>query len=114
MLSQVRTGRLRMIAIGAPRRLPGELASVPTWKELGVNASFELWRGIAGPRGLTPAQVAFWDRVLGAIAASAEWRQELEKNDLDNVYKNSAETAKHWKEEYEEVRGVLTELGLAK
>lgn len=114
MLSQLRTGKLKILAIGAPKRLGGELSSVPTWIELGIDASFDLWRGIAGPRGLTPAQVAFWDRVLGAVAASPEWKQELEKNDLENIYKNSAETAKHWKAEYDEVRAVLLELGLAK
>lgn len=114
MLTQLRTGKLRLLVVGAPKRLGGELAQVPTWKELGVDTSFDLWRGIAGPRGLAPAQVAFWDRVLGAVAASPEWKQELEKNDLENVYKNSAQTAAHWKSEYEEVKGVLIELGLAK
>jgi putative tricarboxylic transport membrane protein len=114
MLSQLRTGKLRMLAIGAPKRLVGELSGLPTWSELGINSSFDLWRGIAGPRNLTAAQVAFWDRVLGTVAASSEWKQELEKNDLENVYKNSAETAKHWKTEYDEVRAVLVELGLAK
>ena len=114
MLAQLRTGKLRLLVVGAPKRLGGELAHVPTWKEIGVDTSFDLWRGIAGPRGLTPAQVAFWDRVLGAVAASPEWKQELEKSDLENVYKNSAQTAAHWKAEYDEVKGVLIELGLAK
>jgi tripartite-type tricarboxylate transporter receptor subunit TctC len=58
--------------------------------------------------------VAFWDRILGGVAGSAQWKQELEKNDLENTCKNSAETAKHWKSEYDEVRGVLVALGLAK
>ena len=114
MLSQLRAGKLRMLAVGAPKRLSGDLASVPTWVELGINSSFDLWRGIAGPRGLTPAQVAFWDRVLGGVASSPEWKQELEKNDLENIYKNSVQTARHWKDEYDEVRAVLLELGLAK
>ena len=114
MLSQLRTGKLRLIAIGSPRRLAGELSSAPTWKELGIDSSFDLWRGFAGPRGLAPSHVAFWDRALGAVAASPEWKQELEKNDLENVYKNSTETAKHWKSEFDEVKAVLSELGLAK
>lgn len=114
MLSQLRTGKLRLLAIGAPKRLSGELANVPTWIELGIDSSFDLWRGIAGPRGLGPAQVAYWDRILGAVAASPDWKQELERNDLDNIYKNSADTARHWKTEFDEVKSVLTELGLAR
>jgi len=114
MLPQLKTGKLRMLAIGAPKRLEGELANVPTWRELGVDTTFDLWRGIAGPRGLTPAQIAFWDRVLGAVAASPEWKQELERNGLQNIYKASAATAQHWKAEFDEVKTVLGELGLAK
>jgi putative tricarboxylic transport membrane protein len=114
MLAQLRTGKLRLLAVGAPKRLGGELANVPTWRELGVETTFDLWRGIAGPRALSAAQIAYWDRVLGAVAASPEWKQELEKSDLENVYKNSTGTAAHWKTEYEEVKSVLADLGLAK
>jgi putative tricarboxylic transport membrane protein len=103
-----------MLAVGAPARLTGELAAAPTWKELGIDSSFDLWRGIAGPRNLSADQVVFWDRLLGVVAGSIQWKQELEKNDLENIYKNSAETAKHWKSGYVEVRTVLVELGLAK
>jgi putative tricarboxylic transport membrane protein len=114
MLSQLRAGKLKLLAIGAPARLSGELSAVPTWTDSGIPSSFELWRGIAGPRNLNGSQIAFWDRMLGSVAASNEWKQELAANDLANIYKNSAETAAHWKAQYTEVRAVLTELGLAK
>ena len=114
VLPQVRGGKMRMLVIGAPQRLPGDLSGVPTWKELGVNSTFELWRGLAGPKGMTPAQVKYWDDVLSKVVQSEEWKKELERFDMVNVYKNSADTAKHWKAEYDEVKTVLTELGLAK
>lgn len=114
VLPQLRAGTLRMLAIGAPQRLKGDLAGVPTWKELGANSTLDLWRGLAAPKGLTPAQIAFWNGVLSKVVAAEEWKQELEANQLENIYKNSAETAKHWKDEYDEVKAVLLELGLAK
>jgi putative tricarboxylic transport membrane protein len=114
VLPQVRGGKMRMLVIGAPRRLPGDLAGVPTWKELGVNSTFDLWRGLAGPKGMTPAQVKYWDDALSKVVQSDEWKKELERFDMVNVYKNSGDTAKHWKAEYDEVKTVLTELGLAK
>lgn len=114
-LQLIRAGKLRMLAIGAPHRLAGDLANVPTWKELGVSDSaFELWRGLAGPRGMTRAQVAFWDDALAKVVETEAWKKELEKYVMANVYKNSSETARHWKAEYGEVRALLTELGLAK
>jgi putative tricarboxylic transport membrane protein len=105
---------MRMLVIGAPQRLPGDLASVPTWKELGVNSTFDLWRGLAGPKGMTPAQVKYWDDALSKVVQSDEWKKELERFDMVNVYRSSGDTAKHWKAEYDEVKAVLTELGLAK
>jgi putative tricarboxylic transport membrane protein len=114
VLPQLRAGKMRMLVIGAPQRMPGELSGVPTWRELGINSAFELWRGLAGPRGLGRAQVQFWDDALGKLVQTEEWKKDLQRNDMVNAYKNSAESAKHWKAEYEEVKAVLTELGLAK
>lgn len=114
VLPQVRGGKMRMIVIGAPQRLPGDLAGVPTWRELGVDSTFDLWRGLAGPRGMTAAQVRYWDDALAKVVRSDEWKKELERFDMVNVYKNSADTAKHWKAEYDEVKAVMTELGLAR
>lgn len=114
VLQQVQAGKLRMLAIGAPARGGGELAKVPTWRELGVNSAFELWRGLAGAKNLGRAQIQFWDAALGALVKSDEWNKELADNQVENIYKNSAETGRQWKTEYDEVRGVLLELGLAK
>jgi putative tricarboxylic transport membrane protein len=114
MLSQVQAGKLRLIVIGAPARLGGELAKIPTWKELGVNSAFDLWRGLAGPKGMTRAQIQFWDGALGALVKTDEWKKELVDNQVENIYKNSADTALQWKAEYDEVKAVLLELGLAK
>jgi putative tricarboxylic transport membrane protein len=114
MLPQVQAGKLRIIVIGAPARLGGELAKVPTWKEQGVNSAFELWRGLAGPKGMTRSQIQFWDAALGTLVATDEWKKELADNLVENIYKNSADTGRQWKAEYDEVRGILVELGLAK
>lgn len=114
MLSQVQAGKMRIIVVGAPARLGGELAKIPTWKEVGVNSAFELWRGLAGPKGMSRAQVQYWDAALGALVRTDEWKKELVENQVENIYKNSADTARQWKAEYDEVKTVLTELGLAR
>jgi putative tricarboxylic transport membrane protein len=105
---------MRIIVIGAPARLGGELAKIPTWKEVGVNSAFELWRGLAGPKGMSRAQVQYWDAALGALVKTDEWKKELVENQVENIYKNSADTGRQWKAEYDEVKTVLTELGLAR
>lgn len=50
------TGKLRVLAIGGPKRIPS-LPSVPTMDEAGVpNFNVEHWYGIVAPRG-TPKQI---------------------------------------------------------
>ena len=114
VLQHVQAGKLRVLALTSPQRAHGELASVPTWKELGVNSTHEVWRGVIGPRGMTRAQIAYWDDVLGKLVKTDAWKKDLEQSQIENIYRNSTETAKYLKAEYEEARGILTDLGLAK
>jgi putative tricarboxylic transport membrane protein len=114
LLQHIKSGKVRVLAVVAPQRLTGDFAGIPTWKELGINATFELWRGLAGPKGMSRAQVQFWDDALGRMARTEEWKKQLAQFDMEDVYRNSAETARYWKTEHDEVKGVLTELGLAK
>ena len=85
VIAHVRSGKLRVLAIGAPQRWQGELASVPTWKDLGVDSAQDLWRGLAGPPGLSPAQVAFWDATLPRVVKDPEWQKDIERNLMANV-----------------------------
>lgn len=114
VIAQVRAGKLRVLAIGAPRRWDGELASAPTWKELGIDSAQDLWRGLAGPPGLSAAQTAYWDATISRALKDPEWLKDIERNLMANVYKNSAETLKHWQAEYADIKALFTEMGLAK
>jgi putative tricarboxylic transport membrane protein len=114
VLAQVRAGRVRVIVVGAPRRWVGEFAAVPTWKEIGIDSAQDLWRGLAAPKGLSAAQVAYWDATLGRMVKEDDWRKDLDNNLMDNVYKNSADTFKHWQTEYGEVKALFVEMGLVK
>jgi putative tricarboxylic transport membrane protein len=114
VIPHIRAGKLRMLAIGAPQRMTGDLADVPTWRELGVPNTFDVWRGLTGPRGMTAAQVRYWDDALAKVAQSDEWRRGTEAVQAANIYMNSTDTAKYWKTEYDEMKTLLTELGFAK
>lgn len=114
VLAQVRAGRVRVIVVGAPRRWVGEFAAVPTWKEIGIDSAQDLWRALAAPKGLSAAQVAYWDATLGRMVKEDDWRKDLDNNLMDNVYKNSADTFKHWQTEYGEVKALFVEMGLTK
>ena len=105
------SGQMRGIAISSGRRLGGPMASVPTWQELGFQSSGS-WKGVMGPKGITPAQVAFWEEVMRKTAQSEEIKQYAEQNQWLIEFKGAAETRKWLDEELAALRVVVTELGL--
>ena len=114
ILEQARAGKVRIIAVGAPRRVGGALADVPTWTELGIKSSVDVWHGLVGPKAMTPVQIAYWDQMLARATKDEAWQKELERTLSENVYRNSADTAKLWQAEYGDMKELFTTLGLAK
>jgi len=109
----VKAGRLRTIAVTAPQRMPS-VPDVPTWKELGVDAVYGNWFGMLGPRGMTPAQIAFWDEAFLKLTRTDDWKRELERNLWSDFYMNSAQTRRFLDQQNEELRALMTDIGLAK
>ncbi len=107
-------GKVRIIAIAAPKRMPGVFAEVPTWREQGVDAVWANWRGVFGPRGLTRSQIAFWEDALMKVSQSDELKKDIEDNLWVANYLPSEPFTRYLKSHYDELRGVMTELGLAK
>lgn len=107
-------GRVRSIAVSAPKRLGGAMALVPTWREQGVDSVFSSWRGVIGPKGMTPDQIAYWEDVLTKIVQTEEWKRDMEKNYWESNFMKSADAMKYLRSQYEQYRAVLTDLGLAR
>lgn len=115
VLGPVRAGTARMLGIAAPQRMAGYVASVPTFREQGVDAlGITAWRGVFGPRGLSAAQVAFWDDALSRMVDTAEWKKQLDENDLSSHFLRSREFAKYLEGEYAASRAVMLDLGIIK
>jgi putative tricarboxylic transport membrane protein len=69
---------------------------------------------MVGPRGMTEAQVAYWEQAFKRFVESDEWKKELETNFWTSEYMRSAETRKYLEQDNAQVRAFLAELGLAK
>lgn len=110
----VAAGKLRVVGVSADRRFPGALADIPTWKEQGVDLVYGGWRAIMGPKGLSPAQVAYWETVLRKATEAPEWKTDLERNYWSDDFVPSAQFRKDLDKDYAAMKAVLTELGLAK
>lgn len=111
---QIRDGKLRALAVSSGQRLHGLFAGVPTWKEQGVDTDFANWRAAIGPKGMSRAQIDYWDEVFAKVTRTADWKKELEKNFWVNEYLRSRESKKYFDGQYGELKAILTALGMAR
>jgi len=107
-------GRLRVIGVSSDKRFPGAFAEVPTWKEQGANLVYGGWRAIMAPKGITPEQVAYWEGVLRKATQTPEWKAGLEKNYWSDDFVTSAQFSKDIAKDYNDIKAVLVDIGLAK
>ena len=110
----VQAGKVRVLAVAAERRLSGGLAGVPTWSEQGVKVVSSNWRNVLGPKGLTEAQVQYWDGVFARLVQQDEWKKDVEAKQFENTYLNSADTRRLMDAQQVELTAVLKSVGLAK
>jgi putative tricarboxylic transport membrane protein len=114
VLPHVTAGSLRIVGVSAPQRMGGALATIPTWKEQGANAVFDSWRGVVGTKGISEAQVKYWEAAFLALSQTEEWKADIDKNYRVNHFLNGRDSNAYWDAQYKELEEGLTELGLAK
>lgn len=111
--SQVKSGQLKMLAVMNPDRLPAWPA-VPTTRELGYDAQFGTWRGIAVPRGLPPAAREKLRGALREAVASPEFVQFAASAGLNLAVAEAPEFTAAVAAQAREVATVMKRLGVAR
>ena len=110
----IAAGRLRVVGVSANQRFGGALANIPTWKEQGIDLVYGGWRAIVAPKGLTADQVAYWEGVLRKATSTPEWKANIARNYWSDDFVTSAQFGKDIDKDYNDIRSVLVDLGLAK
>lgn len=110
----IKTGAVRVIAVSAPERLPEVFAGVPTWREQGVNTVVFNWRAMSGAKGITAAQVAYWENIFQRLTETPEWKAEMTLRGGISQFAGAAAMKKRMDEEYPDVKALLLDLELAK
>lgn len=112
-VQHITSGAMRGLAVSSSKRLGGALAAVPTWQELGFQSSGS-WKGVMGQKGITAAQIAFWEDVMRKLSQSDELRQYAEQNQWLLEFKGAAETKKWLDDEFAALKTAMTALGLVR
>jgi len=113
-VKEITVGTMRALAVSAPQRLAGLYAQTPTWLEQSVDCVIGAWRGVSGARGLTQAQIAYWERTLAVAVGTEAWTAELARLYWTPMYLAGASLRQHLKREHGEMEAALRLLGLLK
>lgn len=110
----LKAGKVRVLAVTAPERLGGDLKDVPTLKELGIDADFNIWRGVFGPKEMSEGAIAFWEDTLKKMVETPEWKKELEANHWASEYRDSAAFKTFLADQEKLIQEMLSSMGMAK
>lgn len=83
-------------------------------REQGIDAVFDNFRIVLGPKGTRREQFVYWEAMFARLTESDEWKNSLETNGWIPAYLNGSDTRKSLRLQYEEIKTLLNDLGLAK
>ena len=72
----IESGELKAYAIAADKRDPA-LPDLPTLKELGVDMSFSIKRGVVAPKGTPKDVIDYWAEILKAAAENPDLKKQM-------------------------------------
>jgi putative tricarboxylic transport membrane protein len=110
--SQIKAGKLRLIAVTAPTQREG--MATPTLKDQGVDLEITNWRSVVAPPGISPEQRKTLTETIGKMVKSPAWQEVLKQKGWDDAYLSGDEFAAFLKAENARVHEVLTSIGLVK
>lgn len=109
----VDAGKFRLLCIWTEKRNP-RWPDVPTLTELGFGLILDSPFGLAGPKGMDPAVVKKLHDAFKAALDDPKVVELMAKYDYPKRYMNTADYAKFARQQYDEQRAVVDQLGLAK
>jgi putative tricarboxylic transport membrane protein len=78
----VDSGDIKVIAVLAPERLPGDFGSFETAQEQGVDVIGANWRGFYAPLDMSDEAYAYWVDQVGMLYESDTWKDVMAANGL--------------------------------
>lgn len=108
---QIQAGQLRVLGVTSAERVDGFEA--PTLTEQGVELEFTNWRGLVAPPGIDDAER---DRLVGMVEdlhGTQAWEDAMAENGWTDALLTGDEFGTYMTDQDEQVKGLLSELGLA-
>ena len=110
----VDSGDIKVIAVLAPERLPGEFADFPTAKEQGIDAIGANWRGFYAPGGMSDEAYNDWVSKIGQLYASDEWKEVMAANGLAPLDLQGEDFQNFVADSVAQIQAISKEIGIIK
>lgn len=110
----VDSGDIKVLAVLAPERLPGEFAGFPTAKEQGIDALGANWRGFYAPKGMSDEAYNAWVDKITTLYASDEWKKVMETNGLAPLDLKGADFDKFVADSVTQIADLSRQIGIIK
>ncbi|SMF73801.1 putative tricarboxylic transport membrane protein [Tistlia consotensis] len=108
------SGDIRILAVLAPKRLPGDFARFPTAKEQGLDVVGANWRGFYAPGKMSDDAYAFWVEAVKKVYASDEWKGIMKSSGLMPLDLDGAAFTAFVKDQIDKTTAISKEIGLIK
>lgn len=107
---QIQAGQLRVLGVTSAERVDG--FDAPTLTEQGVDLEFTNWRGLVAPPGIDDTER---DRLVGMVEdlhGTPAWEDAMAENGWTDALLTGDEFGTYMTDQDEQVKGLLSELGL--
>jgi len=114
MVPHLQSGKMRVLAVMSDKRLPGELADIPTAKEQGFNVEWPIIRGYyLGPK-VSDADYQWWEQAFKKLVTTKEFQQQRDLRGLFEFNLFGSELDAYVKKQVADYREQAKSFGLAK
>lgn len=114
MVPYLQGDKIRVLAVFAENRLPGQLANVPTAKEQGYDLVWPIIRGFyVGPK-VSDAEYAWWVETFQKLQQTDEFKKQRELRGLFEFNMNGKALDEYVKKQVTDYREQAKAFGLAK
>ncbi|WP_176086476.1 tripartite tricarboxylate transporter substrate-binding protein [Martelella sp. HB161492] len=110
----VDSGDIKVLAVLAPDRMPGDFSSFPTAKEQGIDVIGANWRGFYAPGKMDDAAYQYWVDAIQKVYMSDEWKQVMAQNGLAPLDKSGPEFTAFVNQSIADIQALSKEIGIIK
>lgn len=107
-----KAGRVRILAVLSPERLPGEFSNIPTAREQGIDVVGAQWRGFYAPGNMPDDAYQYWVKAISDVYASEAWKKEMADTGLMPFGLKGEELAAFVAKQIGDIEALSREIGI--